>query len=194
MLNIIKLPSTVLSFVERESQWRFSVPAAVVMLSSWLAMPSLAQPYVGISIGQSEGAVQAEQSATSMEVHAGVALSQNFALEASYIDLGGVDVAGGELNLDGFAFMAVASFPVAQTMDVFAKVGAYNWDSEFSARYGNTHVEREVDSDTDFLYGFGVNFGIADGFDAVLEYRALSFDTFDEDGSNISLGVRYWFR
>ena len=41
---------------------------------------------------------------------------------------------------------------------------------------------------------WGGSFGGADGFDAVLEYCALSFDAFDDGGSNISPGARYGFR
>lgn len=194
MLNIVALPRVIPSSMKpHKGSFFYQLSAGLVLSFSLAVLPATAQPYVGVAIGQSEGVVLVDESATSMEINAGVALSSNFALEASYLDLGSVDVAGGELNLDGFAFMVVASMPVAQTMNVFAKVGTYQWESEYSARHGDVRFERAVDSGSDFLYGFGVNFGIADDFDAVLEYRALAFDALDEEGSNISLGVRYRF-
>ena len=162
------------------------IPSALLLLTS----TTLANGYVGAAVGESDNGLS-EESTTMLEINGGFHLSRHFALEGSYLDLGEIEALGHEIGISGFTGLAVVRAPFAETLNVFAKAGLYSWSATISDE-GDWHYD-VVDKDVDFTYGAGVDFGVAENFSAVFEYRIVDFEDAPENARNISLGVRYNF-
>jgi hypothetical protein len=156
--------------------------------------------YLGAGIGQ--GGVQFEDriegenfdfdaSDTAYKLIAGWRFLDWLAVEANYVDLGtaddridGVDIAA---DVSGFSLAALGFLPIGP-VDVFAKLGAVNWDAELSAP--GTGLSSSDDG-TDLMYGAGVQFRVWS-----LSFRGEyeMFDVADADTVDmISLGVTWTF-
>ena len=156
--------------------------------------------YLGVGIGQ--GGVQIEErfdgenfdfdaNDTAYKLIAGWRFLDWPAVEANYVDLGtaddridGVDI---EADVSGFSLAALGFLPIGP-VDVYAKLGAVNWDAELSAP--GTGFSGSGDG-TDFMYGAGVQFRIWS-----LSFRGEYeiFDVSDADTVDmISLGVTWTF-
>jgi len=156
--------------------------------------------YLGAGIGQ--GGVQFEErldgenfdfdaSDTAYKLIAGWRFLDWLAVEANYVDLGtaddriqGVDI---EADVSGFSLAALGFLPIGP-VDVFAKLGAVNWDAELSAP--GTGLSGSDDG-TDLMYGAGVQFRVWS-----LSFRGEYeiFDVSDADTVDmISLGVTWTF-
>ena len=169
---------------------RLSCSIAVCVLTA-LASISHAGGYVSASIGQTDLDVPSFDDARSLAISGGYKVNKNFALEASYIDLGesedDIDPIW-TVEIDGLNFSAVGILPVNEQVDLFAKAGMYMWDVSVSeAGFGEFYSE----DGTDLSYGFGASINLAEQFSLIFEYQ--KFDVDDEDVSNISLGARFNF-
>lgn len=163
---------------------------AAFALSSFASL-SVAGGYVGASVGQTDVKMSGFDNGTSIALSGGYKFHENFAVEASYINLGDTDdniAPTWTLEADGFNFSAVGILPVVENVDAFAKVGAFMWDVALDeSGYG----QRDKDSGTDLSYGLGASITITEQFSAVIEYQG--FNVYDENFSNISLGARFNF-
>ena len=156
--------------------------------------------YLGAGIGQ--GGVQFEDriegenfdfdaSDTAYKLIAGWRFLDWLAVEANYVDLGtaddrieGVDI---EADVSGFSLAAVGFLPIGP-VDVFAKLGAVNWDAELSAP--GTGLSGKDDG-TDFMYGAGVQFRV---WSLSIRGEYEIFDVAEADTVDmISLGVTWTF-
>jgi len=156
--------------------------------------------YLGAGIGQ--GGVQFEDriegenfdfdaSDTAYKLIVGWRFLDWLSVEANYVDLGtaddridGVDI---EADVSGFSLAALGFLPIGP-VDVFAKLGAVNWDAELSAP--GTGLSSSDDG-TDLMYGAGVQFRVWS-----LSFRGEyeMFDVADADTVDmISLGVTWTF-
>ena len=171
------------------------------------AIEASARPYVGASIGQTNNAFfkqnvrDGDNTTTSFELGGGYSFADFFAVEGSYLNIGSVSYGAGDIRKDGITASAVAKLPMNDVVEIFAKMGFYSWESTYSKEYHERDYhydysyseERTLNSDTNLIYGFGVNFIVAEHFGAVLEYRTIDFDQTDDTVSNISLGARFTF-
>ncbi len=127
------------------------------------------------------------------KIIAGARLLDWFAIEANYVDFGGVnsgdDALGGEYELTGFDAFAVG-FLSAPFVDVFGKVGAIRWDADGRVNFQGVSFT-DAETGTDFAWGAGVQarFGSLAGR---LEYERFEVDNADEVAM-ISLGLTYTF-
>jgi opacity protein-like surface antigen len=156
--------------------------------------------YLGVGIGQ--GSVQFEDriegenfdfdaSDTAYKLIAGWRFLDWLAVEANYVDLGtaddrieGVDI---EADVSGFTLAAVGFLPIGP-VDVFAKLGAVNWDAELSAPGTGLNAS---DDGTDFMYGAGVQFRV---WSLSIRGEYEIFDVAEADTVDmISLGVTWTF-
>jgi OOP family OmpA-OmpF porin len=154
--------------------------------------------YLGASVGQS--GVEVDESfegenfsfdadSTGFKVIAGWRFLDWLAVEGNYVDLGSGDdtIAGTkvEADIDGLSVSAVGFLPVGP-VDLFARVGAINWDAKISAL-----GESVSDDGTDLTYGVGAQFRVWS-----LSIRA-EYEQFDVDAADtvdmISLGVTWTF-
>jgi OOP family OmpA-OmpF porin len=125
--------------------------------------------YLGAGIGQ--GGVQFDEridgerinfdaNDTAYKLIAGWRFLDWLAVEANYVDLGsasdrieGINI---ETDVSGVSLAALGFLPIGP-VDVFARVGAVNWDADVTARgFGISGS----DSGTDLTYGAGVQFRV----------------------------------
>jgi OOP family OmpA-OmpF porin len=154
--------------------------------------------YLGGSVGRSgvafdesfEGEnLSFDASSTGFKVIAGWRFLDWLAVEGNYVDLGtGDDTVAGtkiESDIDGLSLSAVGFLPVGP-VDLFARVGAINWDAEVSAL-----GESVSDDGTDLTYGVGAQFRVWS-----LSIRG-EYEIFDIDGPDdvdmFSVGVTWTF-
>lgn len=175
-----------------------TVFASALLLSATPAVAVDNGIYLGGSVGQS--GVEIDESfegenfsfdtdSTGFKIIAGWRFLDWLAVEGNYVDLGsGDDTVVGtkiESDIDGLSLSAVGFLPVGP-VDLFARVGAINWDAEVSAL-----GESVSDDGTDLTYGVGAQFRVWS-----LSIRA-EYEMFDIDAADtvdmISLGVTWTF-
>jgi OOP family OmpA-OmpF porin len=156
--------------------------------------------YLGAGIGQ--GGVQFDEqfngdrfdfdaSDTAYKLIAGWRFLDWFSVEANYLDLGTADdrISGVDIDVDvsGWSLAAVGFLPIGP-VDLFARLGAVNWDAEISAP--GTGLGGSDDG-TDLTYGVGAQFRVWSlGIRA--EYEI--FDVADADTVDmLSVGVTWTF-
>ena len=166
------------------------------------ALPAMAADngvYLGGSIGQSnvsyDESVLGEDfsfdvDSTGYKAIAGWRFLDALAVELNYVDLGSGDdqVAGQkiEADVDGISLSAVGFLPVGP-VDLFARVGAINWDASISS----PGLGSVSDDGTDLAYGAGVQFRV---WSLSLRVEYERFDISDADDVDmISAGVTWTF-
>lgn len=154
--------------------------------------------YLGASVGQAGVSIDEsfegqdfnyDADSTAFKAIAGWRFLDWLAVEGNYIDLGsGDDTIDGtkfETDVSGISLSAVGFLPIGP-VDLFARVGAINWDADLSAL-----GESVSDDGTDLTYGVGAQFRIWS-----LSLRA-EYEIFDVDAADtvdlISLGVTWTF-
>ena len=165
------------------------------------ALPALAVDngiYLGGSVGQAGVSIDEsfegqdfdyDADSTAFKAIVGWRFLDWLAVEGNYIDLGsGDDTIEGvkfETDVSGVSLSAVGFLPVGP-VDLFARVGAVNWDADLSA-LGETFS----DDGTDLTYGVGAQFRVWS-----LSIRA-EYEQFDIDSADtvdlISVGVTWTF-
>ncbi len=92
--------------------------------------------YVGGTIGQSEGssycngASSCEDTDTAWKLFGGMQIMDKVSVEASYLNLGDIRKDGQNSDVSAFAAYGVATLPVTERFDAFAKLGGARWSSE----------------------------------------------------------------
>jgi len=165
------------------------------------ALPALAVDngiYLGGSVGQAGVSIDEsfegqnfnyDADSTAFKAIAGWRFLDWLAIEGNYIDLGSgddtIDDVKFESDVSGVSLSAVGFLPVGP-VDLFARVGAVNWDADFSAL-----GETVSDDGTDLTYGIGAQFRVWS-----LSIRA-EYEQFDVDAADtvdlISVGVTWTF-
>lgn len=125
-----------------------------------------------------------------LEARVGYSLNSLFAFEASYLELGTVNLpqfpdAGGSADTEAYTVSGVVSFPLGN-LSLFGKAG-YMW-SETDGYFGTIAgpMRSEVDN-TELFFGAGIGFEITNNFDVRLEYNEA--DPFNWAG--IGLNIRF---
>lgn len=182
---------------------RKHVIAGLLAALSLASLPATAADngiYLGASVGQSGVEVDEvvdgfdfdyDADTTAYKLIAGWRFLDWLAVEGDYIDLGsGEDrIAGDKVEIDvsGVSLSAVGFLPIGP-VDLFARVGAVNWDADVSV--DGFDAGGSTDG-TDLTYGVGVQFRVWSlGIRA--EYEI--FDISDADNVDLlSLGVTWTF-
>jgi hypothetical protein len=182
---------------------KFIATAVLAASCSLLSLPALSADngiYLGGSIGQSS--VQYDDniagqnfnfdaSATGFKAIAGWRFVDWLAVEANYVDLGSGDdrVLGEKIESDvnGVSLSAVGFVPVGP-VDLFARVGAVNWNADLDAP--NLGVSASDDG-TDLTYGIGAQFRV---WSLSIRGEYEIFDISDADTVDMfSIGVTWTF-
>ena len=179
------------------------IAAALAASFSLLSLPALSADngiYLGASVGQSSVQfddniggqnLNFDASATGFKAIAGWRFLDWVAVEANYVDLGSGDdnVLGEKIETDinGVSLAAVGFVPLGP-VDLFARVGAVNWNADLDAP--NLGVSASDDG-TDLTYGVGAQFRVWS-----LSIRG-EYEIFDIDGPDdvdmFSIGVTWTF-
>ena len=153
--------------------------------------------YLGGSIGQAGVSIDElngesfdyEADSTAFKVIAGWRFLDWLSVEGNYIDLGsGDDTVDGvkwESDVSGLSLSAVGFLPIGP-VDLFARVGAVNWDADLSGL-----GETGSDDGTDLTYGVGAQFRVW-GLSIRAEYEQFDVDSADTVDL-ISAGVTWTF-
>ena len=176
-----------------------TIVAAVAASCGLFSLPTLAADngiYLGASVGQSSVQydnldLNFDASATGYKVIAGWRFLDWLAVEGNYVDLGSGDdnVLGTrvESDVNGVSLSAVGFVPVGP-VDLFARVGAVNWNADFDAP--NLGVS-ESDDGTDLTYGVGAQFRV---WSLSIRGEYEVFDISDADTVDMfSIGVTWTF-
>jgi OOP family OmpA-OmpF porin len=156
--------------------------------------------YLGGSVGQSsteydqriEGTnFNYDASATGFKAIAGWRFLDWLAVEGNYVDLGSGDdkVLGEKIESDvnGVSLSAVGFLPVGP-VDLFARVGAINWNADLKAP--GLGINGSNDG-TDLTYGIGAQFRV---WSLSLRAEYERFDISDADNVDmVSVGVTWTF-
>jgi opacity protein-like surface antigen len=180
-----------------------TIAAAAAAACSLFSLPALSADngiYLGASVGQSsvqydddfEGQnLNFDASATGFKAIAGWRFVDWLAVEANYVDLGSGDddVLGEKIESDvnGVSLSAVGFVPIGP-VDLFARVGAINWNADLEAP--NLGIKGSEDG-TDLTYGIGAQFRVWS-----LSFRGEYeiFDISDADTVDMfSIGVTWTF-
>ena len=174
----------------------FKQLAPVLVASAALVgLPAVAADngvYLGGSVGLSsvqDDSINYDADAVGFKLIGGWRFLDWLAVEGNYVDFGSADdrVFGEriETQIDGLSLSAVGFLPVGP-VDLFARLGAINWDGETRS----PTLGRGSDDGTDLAYGVGVQFRVWS-----LSLRA-EYEIFDIDGADLdmmSLGVTWTF-
>jgi opacity protein-like surface antigen len=180
-----------------------SILVALALTAAALSVPAHAADngiYAGASLGQSgvnfdqriEGTnLHYAADATGFKLIAGWRALDWLALEGNYVDLGsGSDRIAGEkvkTDINGTTLSALGFLPLGP-VDVFARIGAVNWNADVRIPSLST---RASDNGTDFTYGIGAQFRLG-SLSLRAEYER--FDVSDIDTVDLaSLGVTWTF-
>ena len=181
---------------------RKQIIAGLVTALGLVSLPAFSADngiYLGASIGQ--GGVQGDTSVEGFKLDfdassnaykliGGWRFLDWLAVEGNYVDFGTADdkVQGEKLETDfsGFSLSAVGFLPLGP-VDLFARVGAINWDANLDLP---GYDIRGNEDGTDLTYGVGAQFRVWS-----LAFRAEYeiFDVEDADVDMISVGVTWTF-
>lgn len=174
------------------------VIAAALVSASAMALPAAAQmtmnsPYVGASIGRADYRT-ADQTDTAWRLFGGYQFHRNFAAELGLHHLGEVTQNFGTRDAMLWELVGVGSFPVANALSVYGKLGGYYGKSEFRSSVAPSGD----DTNGGLTYGFGAQYDLARQVAVRLEWQR-----YDQVGGSragetdidvLNLGVVYRFR
>lgn len=180
-----------------------------IFLAAISAGPALAQPYIGVSAGQSDygdcvGAVSCDSSGTGFKLFGGYMFSPYLGVEASYFDLGKATVdagfdpvlgnVSGELKANGFAAYGVAAAPIGD-FSVFMKAGLASTNLKVSARATLAGSASDSESSVDFAFGVGAAYQFTKNLGVRAEWERFRAKFMGEKGDIdlASIGIVYRF-
>lgn len=180
---------------------------AALALTASMAARADVQPgfYMGAGVGSTKisddgfNDINYDDSDTGFKVFGGYSVNQNFAIEASYFDLGegsgSFDDFGDQINFDvgvsGFGVSAVGVLPLSDMFSLFGKLGYASYDIDAHVNIVGVGSGSSSDSQSDLMYGAGAALSFAERFEARLEFEAINVD--GGDANMISLGGLYRF-
>jgi len=153
--------------------------------------------YLGGSVGQSgvhidEQNLNYDANSTGFKLIAGWRFLDWLAVEGNYVDLGsGSDKVAGEkieTDVNGVTLSAVGFLPVGP-VDLFARVGAVNWNADVSIP---SLGAKASDDGTDLTYGIGAQFRVW-SLGVRAEYERFDVSSKVDTVDMISLGVTWTF-
>ncbi|MDN3651285.1 outer membrane beta-barrel protein [Thalassotalea ponticola] len=183
--------------------------------------------YVGGFIGQATydlasndfGVDSFDDSDTSFKLIGGYQINAYISIEGGYTNLGeltfslsesvGLEVIGGgtfdtlidgSVEVDGLIINVVGSYPVAEQVSIYAKVGMFSWDSQLESYMEFNSSDPQIPSESfsvsesedgsDVFYGLGLTYHWND-----ISFRA-EYELFESDSDQIdvfSIGAVYNF-
>lgn len=172
-----------------------------VLVSCCIGGPAFAQGgYIGAGVGLTTmdicddlgglGFTNCDDEDTGIKIFGGYKFNPNFGVEASWVDLGEVSVAGpggsASVAVDGFGLAAVGMIPLNERFGVFGKVGLYMWDVS-----GGGLATGISDDGSDIMFGAGVNWNLTDRFGLRAEWERFDIDGDDVDFLSIGAQLNF---
>ena len=179
---------------------------AALALTAAMAAQADVQPgfYMGAGIGSTkidddgfdDAGINFDDSDTGFKVFGGYSFNQNFAIEATYFDLGEASGSFGvgdnfDVGISGFGVSAVGVLPLSDTFSLFGKLGFASYDLEAHATVSGFGSGSDSSSESDLTYGVGAALSVGPQWELRAEYEAINVD--DGDANMISVGAMYHF-
>lgn len=125
------------------------------MLSAVVATPVFAaDTYVGVNVGRNQTGYSGIDSSTGFGVLGGASVGENFAVEATYNNLGDANIPGSTVKLSGSLITGavVGSLPVTDELSLLGKLG-----------YAISSVSTPGNSVSrgDIIYGIGAQYSVS---------------------------------
>ncbi len=156
------------------------------------------------ALGHIVSDVNIDDSSEGWKLFGGYNVNEYFATELAYVDLGEVTAnfdglsnnvpqmmvdAAGLLPVlgDGFSIAALGRYPFGERWAIFAKVGAYFWESDVAVTEGTSASANPKVDGTDFAYGVGGDLYFGSRFGVRLEWERYALDPNDVDLVSASL-------
>lgn len=189
---------------------------AMAQDAGWYGGLSVGKAWSDIDNGGITGAVQAsgstvntfssEDDDTTWRVLGGYSFNPNFALEASWFDLGeyGFNAGllpaaalGGDADMNGYGLDLVGTWPLAERLSFLARLGISNTriEQDFSNSLGG-RLPNGSDRNADAHYGIGLQYAVNDKVSLRTEYTRYNIDgnlVTDDSVDALTLGVVYRF-
>ena len=182
---------------------------AALTAASLLASAAQAQPYLGLSLGQSkldesitEGLITSgtvDSKDTAFKLFGGYQFHRHVAIELAYVNLGeasysgdflGTPVTGGSVKASGFNVAGVGILPLTEEFSLFAKLGLFAWEAKASDTTGGVPFSATADG-ADVSFGLGASYAFTRQFSVRAEWERFKLESADAD--LISVGVLYRF-
>lgn len=147
--------------------------------------------YIGASIIDADTKFMGETDGdTGFEARVGYVLSEYVSFEASYLELGSMELpsfpdAGGSIDSEGYALSVLATLPLDR-FSLFGKAGNLWWESDGYLGSIAGPVSYSKDG-TELLLGAGVSFDVSEKIALKMEYN----DSGDFDWTSLGLNVRF---
>lgn len=131
----------------------------------------------------------------------GYSLSERWAVEAAYLDLGEVEVdftaPSTRANLAevypdsgrGAALSGLYRQPLGSSFELRARLGLFAWKQDYTTRRAGTQVDTYDESGTDLYWGMGAGYRLAERWSLSAELQRFEFD--DEPTHYLSVGVQW---
>jgi OOP family OmpA-OmpF porin len=137
-----------------------------------------------------------DDSDTGFKIFGGYSFNQNFAIEATYFDLGEAGGSFGvgenfDVGISGFGVSAVGVLPLSDMFSLFGKVGYASYDIDAHVEIVGVGSGSASDSQSDLTFGAGAALSFAERFEARLEFEAINVD--GGDANMLSLSGLYRF-
>ena len=151
--------------------------------------------YVGASFGEaSQDFPGFDDSDKAFKLFGGWSFNKYFAIEGGYVDAGTlsdtIGQLGVEISSDGFFVEGLAKWPIGRYFAPYAKFGYVFYDSTQKLTLGSLSAS-ESESDSDFIYGGGVEIQFTEKFRMRAEYEEVNLP--DSAFDIISLAATWQF-
>lgn len=194
------------------------------VFSTSLAFAAESGLYAGIGVGSADYDVNAadldaelasvgirssstvDKRDTAWKVFGGYQVNRNFAIEAGYVDLGAVNAdsritspfsgsATSKIDTNGFTFVGVGLFPVADRFSILGKAGFYAWETEtkvtLSSPFLGVGRSSASSNGTDFTFGLGAKYDLTNKFSVRGEWDRYKLEDTDVNVLSLNAVVRF---
>lgn len=189
---------------------------ALAQDAGWYGGLSLGRSWSDIDNGGIARAVQASGSTVSTfgsddddstwRILGGYSFNKNFAVEASYFDLGefgfnaGLTPAatlGGDADMNGYGIDLVGTWPISGRLSFLARLGINNTriKQDFTSALGG-RLPNGSDRDVNEHYGLGLQYALNDRWNLRTEYTRYGLDSnliTEDNADTLTLGLTYRF-
>lgn len=127
----------------------------------------------------------------SWQAYLGTMFTPHLGIEVGYLDLGGFSDHGFDIDGNGVTAAGILAFPVADRMSLYGKAGQVWWDVDADGPAG---FDEHVDG-SDWLYGAGLQVGLAERLALRFEYTRFELDqgSANADLDLATIAVQYLF-
>jgi len=187
---------------------RRALVAAAIVLGAFVPL-AVAEPFLGASLGQSDigseitarlitsGPVDGKDGA--FKLFTGYRFNPYVGIESAYVHLGDVTysgrfgaqpVSGGKVEATGFNLALLGSYPLAQELSLFAKLGIFIWEWRASDTTSGQPFSTAEDG-ADLSFGVGLSYSFARKWALRGEWERFKLDEVDADLLSIGLVFRF---